>query len=272
MRTDRWWRAWALGVTLTALSLPWGGARAAGSNPMAAAAALIARPPAGLSLRRVALAASATRTLGRGERTPDLAALARSAATAAGVAQAKAWERPIAAGAAGGARWVVAMSRGGTAWVQATQLPPVAAGDVGTAVALTIVVRSARASTAAALADALARALTAFGRPRIAVEWSGAWRAPLAPLAAVRNLARRMGAVASEAAGGPREAVLFARLPGAPAVAVAGRELNVEVCARRAGSGLVIAIGTPFLLPALAPVGVGSGAEIRVVDTAKEGS
>jgi hypothetical protein len=98
--------------------------------------------------------------------------------------------------------------------------------------------------------EALSADVRTWGTPQIAVCAAGTAAAVTPPLSLARLLAARMGAVVTEAVGGPDEADLFARLPGAPTVAVAGRPINLEVRVTRAPTGLVVDVASPFVAPA----------------------
>ena len=230
----------ALGVVAVVAAVLSNTAGVAGSNPVATIGRVAASPPAGIRLARAVVAVWSNSTPVR--TPPSLPALAVEALGRTPDASVS-----VVAGALGNVRWARATAGGG--WSLVELAPP--APSLHQAATLTVMVGAGvpKPADVAVAAQALTRRVRRWGPPRVAVCASGTARPGGTPLAVARALASRMGAPVVEAVGGRQAAELLARLPGAAAVAVAGRPINVEVRVARTGTGLVVDIASPFVAP-----------------------
>ncbi len=242
----------AAGVGVLVAAALWSAGGVAGSDPVATIGRVAASPPDGLRFVRASLAVWATAADAAAASPASLAGVARRALGPGGQGTVS-----LHSGSLGAVRWAEA-SRG-TRWSVAELTP----AQPPIAPRATLVVMSGEqvslpTSLSAGVASLAGRVRT-WGAPDVAVCASAVGAATLAPLSLAHVLASRMGAVVTEAAGGPDSADLFARLPGAAAVAVAGRPINLEVRVTRTQAGLVVHVASPFVAPAgCTPAGDGA--------------
>jgi hypothetical protein len=221
------------------------GTAASGSDPTAALVGLAQAPPPGLALTLSTAAVAAWTTVqARGPLSPS--GLCRAGAAVWRSAGLGPSPPEVALAATGGVER--ATVRTPRAWAEVALLPA-PGGRRGRPSLAVAAVAVGPAGAARARAQALARAVAAWGRPQVGVTLSGTARTALSPRTVAAVLLRSLKAKYVEGVAGRRAADVFGRLPGAPAVAVAGRRLNVEIAVARRAHGLVVEVGFPFVLP-----------------------
>ncbi|MCL6595243.1 MAG: hypothetical protein K6V73_03435 [Firmicutes bacterium] len=234
-------------VALAAVIAAVGGAHTAASvsDPTATLVGLAQAPPPGLALT-LSTAAVAAWTTAERRGLLSSPALRRAGAKVWRSAGLGTSPPKVALAATGGVER--ATVRTPRAWAEVALLPPTEArrGRPSLAVAAVAV---GPAGTARTRLQVLARAVAAWGSPQVGVTLSGTARTTLPPRTVAAILLRSLGARYVEGVAGERAADVFGRLRGAPAVAVAGRRLNVEIAVARRAHGLLVEVGFPFVLP-----------------------
>ncbi len=226
-------------IATAALLVPWTPLGLAGSDPVTVIGNVTASAPDGLSVVTVQVTAWTSVPARSGRR--QLARVAREAVGGRAGA-------PVQTGRYGDVRWAEALDR--DRWGLAEWTPPAPVLHRPGTLVVMAGMRLPSPEHLGPATAAVAAAVRRLGPPALSVcVEARTARRRLAPLALGRLLARRLGATVTEAVGGPSLADVFARLPGAAAVAVAGRPINVEVRVTRLHHGLVVDVASPFVTP-----------------------
>jgi len=241
----------AIGLVATAGVVAWSPAGAAGSTPTAALARL-ARGLPGFVPGDVMITAWTVFPVRHGSPSPQTAARL-ALARAAGPTRADRGSPVAVRGIGPVAAWTMA---GVSAAVQ--ERPASAALGLPAAIELELSTHASTWPAASALTQRLSSALAPLGSTRVAIRVAGAVPAGRVPLVWADRVVATLGAARVEAVGGPRAALVLARVAGVPSVEVAGRWVNVEVAVGRTSRGLLVDVASPVLAPGEDPAAAGA--------------